>query len=714
MIVAVSFLSMAALYLSTERLLTDQITDVEVKATEQAAQIFHNNLNSQLKTMISTADDWAAWDETYYFIENNNTEYVTSNLMDATFLNLDLNVMIYVNSIGQVVFSKTVYENQTFEVTPQAANQLLSHYNLDVKNYNQTKSGIVIIQGVPVLVAAHPILNSFHEAPMRGELIIGRYLDTRAVAEISEVIGLPITVFSLDSLGLPDHVQVAVSHLSVDAPVFVSPINDSFTAGYTIIEDTNGAPALVAELDYYRSAYIQKNVSSTYTSASFAVAMVVSFVFTLLLLDKTIISRLTRLNNAVKKSTVTNLQQVKAEGNDEITNLACSINSMIDTIDKSQKALNQQTQTLELNVQKRTKELTENREKIESILGASPDAIIATDLAGNIIEANQKMAELSGAKREDLIGALAADYVSQPLFLEVLAKIRHALSRRAKAVSFECTLLRKDGSTYPAEVSVGVIGGSEGEPLGVVAVVRDITDKKDIQERLFNSERLAGIGQTASMVGHDIRNPLQAILCDLYLLRKGLNKLPDNDGSHEELGESIASIEENVLYINKIVSDLQDYTRSLKPKIEDVALRDFVSKVIDEVNISKVIRVDITVDEGLVVNTDAYYLRRILTNLVVNGVQAMQNGGSLSINAFVEGDKLAIKVGDTGVGIPEEAMPNLFKPLFTTKSKGQGLGLAVVKRLIDALNGAVTVESKEGKGTVFCIYLPIKPERQVT
>jgi sensor domain CHASE-containing protein len=97
-IVGVSFLSMAALYLATEAVLTKDVAEFESKATGQAAQTLRNNIDYQIKQLESTADDWAAWDETYSFIENNNTQYVTSNLMDATFTNLNLNLMIYVNS----------------------------------------------------------------------------------------------------------------------------------------------------------------------------------------------------------------------------------------------------------------------------------------------------------------------------------------------------------------------------------------------------------------------------------------------------------------------------------------------------------------------------------------------------------------------------------------------------------------------------------------
>ena len=96
-----------------------------------------------------------------------------------------------------------------------------------------------------------------------------------------------------------------------------------------------------------------------------------------------------------------------------------------------------------------------------------------------------------------------------------------------------------------------------------------------------------------------------------------------------------------------------------------------------------------------------------MTNLVINAVQAMPNGGKITVKATVEAGKVLISVADTGVGIPEEIKPNLFKPMFTTKAKGQGLGLAVVKRLVEALNGSISFESEVGKGSKFTVSLPL-------
>jgi len=227
---------------------------------------------------------------------------------------------------------------------------------------------------------------------------------------------------------------------------------------------------------------------------------------------------------------------------------------------------------------------------------------------------------------------------------------------------------------------------------------------------LRDSERLATIGQTAGMVGHDIRNPLQAIIGDVYLAKSDVASMPE-DAKKESLQESLLAIEKNVDYINKIVADLQDYAKPLRPHTEVTDLKAIINDLVEKRGLPESIKVSVRVTrEARRVMADSAYVKRIMGNLVTNAVQAMPNGGKLLINAYKEADNAVITVKDTGIGIPDEAKPKLFTPLFTTKSKGQGFGLAVVKRLTEALNGTVTLESQEGKGTKFTIKLPQKPE----
>ncbi|MGE5533732.1 MAG: PAS domain S-box protein, partial [Bacillota bacterium] len=276
------------------------------------------------------------------------------------------------------------------------------------------------------------------------------------------------------------------------------------------------------------------------------------------------------------------------------------------------------------------------------------------------------------------------------------------------------------------QVSSAPVRDNKGNIVGSVSVVRDITEIKELQKRLEkhsedleklveertkqlkDSERLAAIGATAGMVGHDIRNPLQAITGDVYLAKTELALIPESE-EKQTIQESLTEIEKNIDYINKIVQDLQDYARPLNPNRGEADLKLIIEKLIQKNGIPENVKVSVKVeDTARKIFADADYLNRILYNLVINSVQAMPKGGKLSIRAYKEANDIVIAVKDTGVGIPQEIKSKMFTPMFTTKSKGQGFGLPVVKRMTESLGGTVSFGSQEGKGTTFKIRLPSK------
>jgi two-component system CheB/CheR fusion protein len=259
---------------------------------------------------------------------------------------------------------------------------------------------------------------------------------------------------------------------------------------------------------------------------------------------------------------------------------------------------------------------------------------------------------------------------------------------------------------------------------GAVLSLVDITDRKKLEneqkrhsesleqkvseqaKELVDAERLSAIGATAGMVGHDIRNPLQAIASDVYLVKSDLSVVPEGEVK-EGMKESLEGIEKNIEYINKIVQDLQDFVRPLKPTVQKTDLEALCREVLFENGVPKNIDATCRVEkEAKKLIADPAMLKRILSNLVNNAVQSMPEGGKLDIHAFQDAGEVVINVQDTGVGIPKAIRPKLFTPLFTTKSKGQGFGLAVIKRMTEALGGTVSFESKVGKGTKFIIRLP--------
>ena len=228
---------------------------------------------------------------------------------------------------------------------------------------------------------------------------------------------------------------------------------------------------------------------------------------------------------------------------------------------------------------------------------------------------------------------------------------------------------------------------------------------EEAQVKLLNTQRLAAIGEAAAMVGHDLRNPLQVITYALYFAEKKIETSQYND-----LNETLGTIKEQVKYMNKIVTDLQDYARPLKPKLVETSLPELINETLSTLTIPDTVHISLYIEDAmnsLTMMIDALMIKRVFINLITNALQAMPKGGQLTISAATADENAVISIQDTGVGIAEEHMSKLFQPLFTTKAKGQGLGLTVCKRLIETNDGQITVTSKLGVGSKFTITLPL-------
>ncbi|MFH2109870.1 MAG: CHASE4 domain-containing protein [Candidatus Bathyarchaeota archaeon] len=231
----------------------------------------------------------------------------------------------------------------------------------------------------------------------------------------------------------------------------------------------------------------------------------------------------------------------------------------------------------------------------------------------------------------------------------------------------------------------------------------------DYQRRLRESERMATIGQTSAMVGHDLRNPLQVVYLLSARLKKRIELIRDRleEADVKELEFIEDKLKSQTVYMDKIVSDLQDFSKTVNVKPEDTDLEEIAVDVIASIQMPENVDVSVSFDMRLHrIYSDGGLLRRVFTNLITNAVQAMPDGGFLIVEGSVVNEMAKIVVSDTGVGISEENMSKMFQPLFTTKAKGTGLGLAVCKKIVEAHGGEIYVSSKEDVGSSFTFLIP--------
>ena len=278
----------------------------------------------------------------------------------------------------------------------------------------------------------------------------------------------------------------------------------------------------------------------------------------------------------------------------------------------------------------------------------------------------------------------------------------------ADKVVNEYRIQHKDGGYIIVQGASKVLKDKTGNPTRIIGYMQNITERRRMEKQLQENEHMVTIGQVAGMVGHDIRNPLQTITSELYIAKQSINEAPQSQIKQDTL-ESIDIIQEQVDYINRIVSDLQDYSKTLQPNLVEVELCQLIPESIKTIIIPDNIQANADCEEAMPkLKLDPTFMRRILTNLVNNAIQAMPKGGILTAKACRKDNQAIITIEDTGVGIQKEVQKKLFTPLFTTKAKGQGFGLVVVKRMVEAQGGTISFESEVGKGTKFIIELPIE------
>jgi len=305
--------------------------------------------------------------------------------------------------------------------------------------------------------------------------------------------------------------------------------------------------------------------------------------------------------------------------------------------------------------------------------------------------------------------------------------------KNGKKLDNEFRIIRKDGSIR----TIHGLGTTSFDKNGNAHISRgtfqDITERKEaekklelhsqkleamIEERtrelrkaqkeLIRREKLAAIGRLSGSVAHDIRNPLSVINNAIYYL-----KLKYNENIDEDTEKHIAMVERQINRINEIMNDLTDFSRENTPNWLDGNLNSLILGHIEEIQIPENILLEIELDPELPASLFDYtQIHRVFSNLVVNAIQSMPEGGKIKISTRTKEQKIVLIIKDEGAGIPEEHYQSMFEPLFTTKKKGVGFGLSIIKTFVEKHKGAIEFKSDVGKGTTFTVLLPIDPQIQ--
>jgi len=269
----------------------------------------------------------------------------------------------------------------------------------------------------------------------------------------------------------------------------------------------------------------------------------------------------------------------------------------------------------------------------------------------------------------------------------------------------------KDGTYRWMHDELYLARDSDGNPVEIIGSWTDIHDRKlaeealrTAQKQLIRKEKLAILGQLAGGVSHELRNPLGAIKNASYFLKMVL------ENPEPEVKETLEILEREVETSNRTITSLLDFTRARAPSRDHVGLNTLVEEALSRVSIPDDIEVVKQLQEPVPdIFADQDQILQVFGNIIFNGIQAMSDSGRLTITSKIEGqDWIAVSFTDTGKGIPKEKLEEVFEPLFTTKARGIGLGLAISKMFIEQHGGTIRVESGVGKGSTFTVRLPTK------
>jgi PAS domain S-box-containing protein len=355
-------------------------------------------------------------------------------------------------------------------------------------------------------------------------------------------------------------------------------------------------------------------------------------------------------------------------------------------------------------------ELRSTKERLEYVVTSNPAAIYSGKPLPDLSDWDLTYLSENVA---DILGHEAWEFVGHPKFWarivhpkdrpSVLAEIPRLWEKGRNTIEYR--MRHKNGDYRWIREEANVVRDASGKPIEVNGYWIDITERKRMEDALLKSQRMAAIGETTAMVGHDMRNPLQAMTGALYLAKK-LSRSERVEGRKEAV-ELLDTIDDQILYMDKIVSDLQSYAGPVEAEPVETNLPNLVREVISNAHVPGNVETHVEVQEDLSsVVVDRTLLQRVLANLIINAVQSMPKGGNVTVTAYKEQESVTVTVEDTGEGIARENLENIFNPFFTTKVKGQGLGLAVCKRLVEAQNGTITVRSEVGKGSTFTLKIP--------
>ena len=626
-------------------------------------------LNHTISAMNQTAEDWAEWDDAYSFISGNNPQFVTNNLPPNIFSRLNLNLIIFVDNSGKIVYGRAYdLQKNEYATLPQNLSNFTEDSSILQHNNLEGKSGIVNLAEGPMIIISKPILTSQEQGPIKGTLIMGRYLTPE---ELNTMINIPnstLSVAGYNDSNLPSDFNKILPTLSDSKPWNLQILGPDSIAAYAILKDIYGNPALILKSEMSRTLY--KSYLNTILYFIISVLMVGLLFVGLILyyLDKNVLNRLDKIISEIMIiGKVGDLKRrVTVSGNDELSDLASSINSTLNALYSSEK------------------NLEESEKKYRNIFENTGTAMLIAEEDMTISLVNRTFENILGKNKDQIEKKM--NWINM-LVSEDREKIRsyHQIGEKRD--------LNSDINPKTYEVTANINGKARnfiatydfipGTKKSLISLI-DITDRKRAEGLLKTS--LDEKELLLREIHHRVKNSLQIISSLLSLQASEIDdeEIVERYKESENRIHTIALVHES-LYKSTDISHI-DFKQYIEILIEDI----MQSYHVDRSRISTVLEVD---DYELSIET-AIPAGLIINELVSNAIKHAfkeDEMGEIRIILERDDDHYVLTINDSGKGLSDEI----------DYDNPASLGLKLVNALVNQLDGKLEVEIDSG--TIFKI-----------
>jgi len=707
----------AAEYAIQRAIVVPGFLDLERAEALQDSRRVTDAIVNEIMHLQTFCRDWAAWDDTYEFIESPSDPYIDSNLPPATFINNRLNLMYLYDRKGEKVWGRAYDSSFSAPLSIAEFPDRFPHDHPLVPGEDETGnpppvSGLIMTELGPMIIASCPIVRSNNDGPARGAFIMGRLIGPEMMGVISHQTGVNSTLEVIGNTGQETRIEIA---------------GENKLYAHTVYPAIGGEPAFLISAVLPRpiaaksKEILQQGILSI-LAVGLGVLVLVLFTLKRHILDP--LARFTQHTRIIAETGDFSRRIAFSRRKDEIGILERRFDDMVARIEESARKLSDSNGQLQEDIEKRKQTeaaLRESEERFRTLVEQAADAVFVHDANGRLRDVNRVACERLGYSREELLELTVSEIDPDSERRNDLRAYWEDIAQTAP-LTIESQHRHRTGRLFPVEIRISPVR-LKGELL-VLALARDISERRQMEERLRYAHKMEAISTLTAGISHNFNNMLSIII--------GNTELAMDSVSDSRTARMLKNIENASLRARDMVWKLIRFSQQTFENQQPVSPADAVGGrlALLEPSLPESIRFEKRIDPDCPrVTGNPEQIGLIVSNLWTNAVEAMSGtGGRLTITLQTAGPDdpaapressdlathVRLSVEDTGRGIAPADTDRIFDPYFTTKDivEGAGLGLSIVYGIVKNSGGSIRVDSRPGEGTRVDILMPVHPPVQ--